>query len=485
MTTFKPHNLYPDIIRRDTTDDAHATGPWTISHDWDSGVNLKKRSLQSPLRDAACSGCGEIHTRAMNDHELAHVAFTPTDWREIAERNGHDKLLLEAVEDSRVSVRARMAGVDIGPTQCVALMLANADYLLAKGSVAGLMRLIASSASSTQTWLAMGVWHAALEDGQVKDLVGAAMNIVSKGIVMAPSPQFAKTLNTTDRLEHLIRYNRNALDGLSGMPAQGASQKTRAQGGLQESEQPFEYIGQELRIASTRNPGRTVVVGKEGWMAMSVQRAPLERAARRGPQRKYSARDEGAVPAGMHRYLTDGRIFHQRVRRVGRSAILVDMSGSMCWSEDEVLEILDASPATAIALYSASSRLQEGILRIVARNGRRCEAQYITPPSAHANGVDGPALLWLREQSGMRIWLSDGMVTGKSDGHNEQLLSQARAIVQRSKIMRVSTAEQCVAVATGAVKHAPGWIGNTTVFKNDALTAEDLAWKSKFQARRW
>ena len=114
----------------------------------------------------------------------------------------------------------------------------------------------------------------------------------------------------------------------------------------------------------------------------------------------------------VHRWSIDGAIFRRPTRRPG-GTILIDTSGSMRLSPEQIDALVSVSRGTAVvAMYSGSG--DEGELRIIAENGKRADIEDLEPFGS-GNIIDLPALEWLGDQSAPRIWISDGNVSGVGD----------------------------------------------------------------------
>lgn len=185
--------------------------------------------------------------------------------------------------------------------------------------------------------------------------------------------------------------------------------------------------------------GKSFDPEKPEWMTMQVARPRLER-------RLQSARDYGRATrpsyAGSFRFplralpvIGDGKVFGS-VARGKRGTILIDFSGSMELAESDILTILKACPHMQVATYCGDARENHGELRIVARHGR--VAEEVTRYGG-ANGIDGPALDWLAQQPGPRIWICDGLVTGLEDSSSEILKERCDKIARAHAIKRFPT----------------------------------------------
>lgn len=154
---------------------------------------------------------------------------------------------------------------------------------------------------------------------------------------------------------------------------------------------------------------------------------------------KYRGSDEGAVPRYVHRMATDGRIFGRKKKTPGGS-VLIDDSGSMSWSMDELKGIIQAAPASVIAAYSGTG--SRGELVILAEDGQCADVNIgANLPYGGNNTVDYPALQWLAEQERPRIWVSDGHVVPVY-GEYEDAALQCFEFCAMNGINMVFTAEE-------------------------------------------
>jgi len=137
----------------------------------------------------------------------------------------------------------------------------------------------------------------------------------------------------------------------------------------------------------------------------------------------------------INRWCIDKNVFALPARRPVRVAVLVDVSGSMSWTEEILTGLITMPVRMTVATYSADYK--QGTLRIVAKNGR------VSPEPTKRNGkqnfVDARALQWLAEQpADVRIWVSDGLVTTYSPSGERLSVAHARLceqIMQRAGIV--------------------------------------------------
>lgn len=156
--------------------------------------------------------------------------------------------------------------------------------------------------------------------------------------------------------------------------------------------------------------------------------------------RKRVATNMGRNPRRINRMLTDPqrRVFDRTNRGIG-GVVVIDQSGSMSLSIEEVETIMEASPGCTIIGYSHKAG-STGIpnIWILAENGRRTEN---VRKGSGGNGVDVPAVKFAASKARRGepiLWVTDGMVTSS---HNDQLYDNleedAARVVRRHGIHMV------------------------------------------------
>lgn len=166
----------------------------------------------------------------------------------------------------------------------------------------------------------------------------------------------------------------------------------------------------------------------------------LSRKSKRGADRTW--REEGTVPSAMYRLTLDNRVFARKRKDKG-GTVLIDASGSMDFTTENLAAVIAAAPGAVIAAYAG--QYDAGRLVIVAANGKMATPEAIqaclTLPGCdhpmYGNVVDGPALRWLAKQAGPRVWVSDGIVTGRSDAAGVNLIQEVNTICRQADIERI------------------------------------------------
>lgn len=252
------------------------------------------------------------------------------------------------------------------------------------------------------------------EEGEGEDTDSATEPEPGRGtsVHIAPSPELLKVLERLRQREQ-ERAKKEA--------------KERAKvSGLETVTVRVQYPlkGQELDYANPK------------FMTMAIARPALKRRLQQA--RDYGRSVRPTYAGGPLRYPTralpgvgDGRVFGG-VAPGTHGSLLIDYSGSMQLSREDIVAILSACPRMRIATYCGNASLNHGELRILADHGRIAdEVRHY----GDANGVDGPALEWLAKQPGPRIWVCDGHVTGLGD-HGSAVLSARCDAIKRAHSIR-------------------------------------------------
>ena len=154
------------------------------------------------------------------------------------------------------------------------------------------------------------------------------------------------------------------------------------------------------------------------WLALNIKRMPMSITVAGAIGRKRVPSNMGRNPRRMHRLLTDPdkRIFDKYVKAVG-GVVLIDCSGSMSLSREDVREMMLAAPGCTVIGYSASWRTGRPNTFILGEKGKICNE---LPEFWGGNGNDLPAIQYAVSQRQNAktpvIWVTDGLVYRPSGG---------------------------------------------------------------------
>ncbi len=111
----------------------------------------------------------------------------------------------------------------------------------------------------------------------------------------------------------------------------------------------------------------------------------------------------------------------------------------MNFDGDDILEVMSEVPAVTIAMYNGRGR--HGDLRIIARNGRRVNDEYLDEHSGMGNVIGRPGLEWLGRQEPKRLWVSDMCVVPTNE-ISRQALDECLDIVRKYNITRLANIDE-------------------------------------------
>lgn len=410
-------DAYPEIIR---------PGAWNVHHQNRGGHTiLTKRELAAPMDDTPFA-------RGIRAHELAHVRFSPARPRPKSWQADHWTVL--AVEDARVNELLARRGLGS--------LLAPLDdpangHLDPRDDLRGATLLLVA-AHGTGAFSRLAAIYA--DSGAAGT---TALRLTERALAMLHAPgrsRFRDTLTVARFLDRMLGTapctDRAFLCHTLGTPADDADG----------AEEPLD-LDDVLR--ARRRSERTESASTSWGRLRAVEEPALPVRASIAAPWRHRAASEGTLLRSVFRLHLDGRVFARRVRRQG-GTVLIDGSGSMSLGCDDVMAILAAAPAALVARYDGDPSAGVGVIRVLARSGRRVNDALI---GAHCCGIgnviDGPALRWLAAQPAPRIWVSDGRVTGVRDRGSSQLMAEARAICDTHGIVRVTDAAGARAAVQG------------------------------------
>lgn len=362
-------------------------------------TDLVGKTMYVPTTDDAYGRMGRMH-------EMAHVAITPTNGMQIAQERGIDPKYMNVAEDMRVHhflerkfelkasipedmFRHTIEGYVLKEDYEAAVLMAVACFRMPEYDT--LMDILVSK---------MYEWYS--------DIQGVID--YCNGILLYDGTTFEQAMQIAEYLQRKFDPIAKELDKAveeDGMPEDVA----------------YMLKGNEYRNADV------------DWGVMEIKRPALtERMAERRLNRRIKPQEMGSSLMFPSRLDVDDKIFGN-MKRVSKGTVLIDVSGSMYMSAEDIRQMVHSTPGVTVACYSGNHD-GTGHLTIVAAKG----AMMKLTSSKHwpsANEVDGPALKWLARQAEPRIWVCDGQVTGAGDNFSAKLTLEAYKIAKDYSIRRV------------------------------------------------
>lgn len=164
--------------------------------------------------------------------------------------------------------------------------------------------------------------------------------------------------------------------------------------------------------------------------------------------RTRRASASGRLPKRLHRMLTDPerRIFDRIARHAG-GTVVIDCSGSMGLSTEQVREIVHAAAGCTVIAYSLMPGIGKANAWILAKDG-----SYVSygnmPTMGSANGVDEPVLEWAirnrKKPSDPIVWVCDGHVTDCNDSSSNKIKEACVTLAVEHGIRQVPTVDGAI-----------------------------------------
>ena len=477
-TTVEPHAL----TRRD-----RPTLRWSVEE-----VGAKRGVARADIVNRkiyAPAGLSELE-RIIRAHELMHARITPAeqlnDW---VKRGMASWESLQAVEEIRVNYAIQKAGFDLGHLTDGAEDADGEFAVIQDDWNAAVKFAVATAGTAGGKRFLVGVrrqsksWATALQKIQKhfwKQIEGADTGKQGRRRVQ-PEPIFSTEVHraiglspagfawTEKWAEYLDRLSTTEPPSKADKPVKakkksesedegddGSADDGADDGSADDTEQ------EENKSRLVTNKGKKIEDtlrdlspisysghGTAEWGKLIWGETILSRVAKGTLGKKRIAVNYGRSPRRIHRLYTDPqrRCFDQERRSKG-GVVLVDGSGSMSLTREDVLEILKVAPGALIAIYSDMDN-GEGRpnIHILAKDGK-CVEEKNMPDFGSGNGVDFPALEWAIEQRKRHepiIWVTDGGVCGtRSGGFTQGMAVQCIKHAKKNKVICVDHVKSAV-----------------------------------------
>lgn len=384
-------------------------------------VYLKHSLLMVPLDESPQS-------RMVRNHELGHIRWSPPHPHIAAQRNKLDMDVLQSVEDMRINTKLGGIGVDTSSGSISqSVIKAFADDLLKRDDFRNIiLTMVAVMDQGANEDVVREKFLAHPPADKAVQIADMARKILwDRG-----SPRFKDTLRTAKWLQALLD---------SAAPP---AERVRLPRKLQLSKSNQEYLEGLMKLLAGFGTGSRATK-KVPWGKMKVETPPRPRKVDGFLGKGRTSSEEGVILRYCHRLLVDGRVFC-RTRRQRGGSVLIDCSGSMNLTSDDLKKILSHSPGAIVACYSGNTH--DGVLRILARAGRQVDEGWIGAPAGGSNIIDRPALEWLSKQPKPRIWVCDGQVTGIGDRQSAINSLECETVCRQRAIARRDTVGLAVAM---------------------------------------
>lgn len=397
-------------------------GNWSVEQGF-GVVNISEKKLSVPLGP-------DISDQHVRNHEYFHIRFSPTNIGKY--RSDDDVSAIKAFEDCRVNILGVNSGVE------VAKAITEED-----------MNKFHSSESSMSPFLKVcliiSTWSYDGYDELLTTLSPFEKKIAEDSIskIVKHVDSFDEVKKLAFELVDLFKIPEDKPEDIGESVRESAAKEKAeeldeasddSEDEPDEDEVPdepkltekFESDDEDERLAdSTGLSGKMEIV----HCALTIKNV----------WHKRKNTDTGYVFRHPDRVLTDGRCFSANRKAPFIGTILIDCSGSMRLSTEQIELIVREGCGCTVAGYSGHG--SAGKLQILSENGHMVSE---LPNFQMGNVIDVPALNWLSEHRGNKIWISDGGVTGIGDHLKSAITADCANIVDKHEVMNVLDVDSAV-----------------------------------------
>ena len=464
----------PELLSRKDT----AHGRWTVDEcrpvRGEPSTNIVDREMLVPTHNDELSRC-------IRAHELMHAKVSPAgDWGAWVNRKIATKQSMIAVEELRVNFLCQQVGFDMKSHLADGGETADGERLTALKDWGACVRMsIATAGTASNKAFLTGVrrhnreWGAILLDiskRAVKEMQKAYKKYRDFGSTEVDtasglSPMgFAHTERIATWVDRLADKSPEQIreeeeEARRKREAERAKKKTQSQ-----ADENAE--GEEEGTGAPTGEGKHSSAGITGegagkmdgnpftgitpstptfhvvphWGTLMIEKLPMPVMSKGSLGKRKIASNVGLLPRRMHRLVTDPqmRIFDKTIKGSG-GVVIIDGSGSMSFTKDQLRQIVENAPGATVAVYSDRNRGTEvPNLWIVAEKGKMVAE---LPEVGWGNGVDFPAIEWGQKQRKNSrtpmVWVTDGGVCGPRQNYYDQLAMQCIDFVLKNGIIVV------------------------------------------------
>lgn len=450
------HKPEPNLIgRRDTEH-----GSWQTAEcrpvRGEPYTDLHNRVMVTPATDDDLARC-------IRGHELVHakVSPTPEQMTKFVARQIASQTALIVTEELRVNVLAQSRGFDVKSHLADGGETSDGERLASTGDWAGAVATAISTAGTAG--------HKAFLNGirRHNRAWGDALLKISKRAVKQMqthlrSSHLGSTELTDEGLPHGFYYTEQIaewVDRLASFPPpktrEGDKKGKKGKGDKSsDSEEGESKVGNDGESEDegdkTGNPHSDVdfMDGTGGrWAELRVERVPLPRFSVGTIGKKRVATNMGRRPRRLHRLMTDPakRVFDRTVKGSG-GVVIIDASGSMSFTTEQIAEIVENAPGATVLIYSDKNRKEGPNAWVIADKGRMVET-VDNIDYGHGNGVDFPAIEWgvaNRPKGAPIVWVTDGGVCGYNDRFSDLLAMQCITYARQHGYIVVPHVEEAI-----------------------------------------
>lgn len=466
MTTTKRKILAePELLsRRDTR-----RGRWEVTEArpvrGEPVTNIVERTMKVPTQD-------DVLARCIRAHEMMHAKISPADdWAKWIKREVASENAMRAVEEMRVNFLCQERGFPMKENLADGSEMADGERIACVGDwPTAVMMCVGTAGTKSHKDFLTGIRrHNRLWGDALLDIGKRALKEIKKA-------NKTGRLASTDVDSHsgfyplgFVHTERIAewLDRLAGLDPKEIEKEyeaKRAKKSKPKSSSDTEQTDDEVDGREHTNVG-VHSKSKEAsgtpfdgitpdkvhgriptWTELRVTTMPMPKLTKGNIGKRRIASATGVRPRRIHRMMTDPemRIFDRTVKGSG-GVVIIDASGSMDFTHDQIRQIVENAPGATVAVYTDKGDSATNMW-VVADKGKMVAE---LPQVGCGNGVDFPAIKWgvskRQKHNTPIVWVTDGGVCGYQDNFSNLLAMQCITFAKKNRIIVVPHVEEAIA----------------------------------------
>ena len=460
----------PELLGRKDTDH----GRWVVDgcnpRRGEPYTNLIDREMKVPTHDTDLA-------RVIRAHELMHAKVSPAEsWPAWVDRKVATQKAMTVVEELRVNLLCQKAGFDVKGNLTDGGETADGERCAATQDWAGAVHMaIATAGTASNKAFLNGVRRHDRRWGEIlADISKRAVREMEKAYKtgsLASTDVHAQTklaplgfshteriAEWVDRLASVVPEQPTESGNAGGAGAEGESpapvkrgrgRPRKDHGGAHSNAGANSTNGSATgRPYPNITPSESMGAYAPEWGKLVIERCAMPKHTKGNIGKTRTASNIGRSPRRIHRLLTDPekRVFDKVKRGVG-GVVIIDGSGSMSFTHDQIRKIVESAPGATVAVYTDRDHGKGATnMWVVADKGRM--VSELPDVFGHGNGVDFPAIEWAvanRQSSRSPIvWVTDGGVCPPMGGYTDLLAMQCINYCKKNKIVVVPYVEEAV-----------------------------------------
>jgi len=432
-------------------------GKWSVEHcqpvRGEPATSVNERKMFAPTNESELA-------RVIRAHEMIHAKISPTadQFEKWVNREVASETALIVVEELRVNHLAQKAGFDVKTHLSDGSELNTGERMAQTNDWAGAVAMcIGTAGTAGHKQFLNGIRrHNRAWGDALLDIGKRAVKEIKKADRRGYLGD--TTIPTDCPAPYGFRYTEQLaewVDRLADFPPpperRGGKKggKTDGDGKGVDKSHTNKGVGDTPSRDGERHRGITPSESVGGaWAELRIERCAMPKYGKGIMGKKRIATNMGRRPRRIHRMLTDPsmRVFDRVTKGTG-GMVIIDASGSMSFTTEQIYEIITHAPGATVAIYSDRNRGSGTNFWIVADKGRMVE-NVENCDYGYGNGVDFPAIQWgvknRRNPKAPLVWVTDGGVCGVDDGYSDTLAIQCLTYARKNKYIVVPHVEEAI-----------------------------------------